>query len=127
MTVDVSEDILEWLRNLMKPKDMSVSDFAARLDHFNELVRYCPNINGINPTPLSEREKIASLKKACPNLWKNEMVRANLHITDYNELVTYYGSLKAVEPKDNNNKGGNKNKNKRKWNNNKNNNNSNNN
>eukprot|EP00957_Ditylum_brightwellii_P081947 6231724-Ditylum_brightwellii.AAC.1 len=42
MTVDVSEDILEWLRNLHKPKDMTVNKFAAKLDHFNELVRYCP-------------------------------------------------------------------------------------
>eukprot|EP00957_Ditylum_brightwellii_P143954 10969175-Ditylum_brightwellii.AAC.1 len=46
------------------------------------------------------------------------MVKANLHITDYNKLVTYYGSLKAVEPKDsnnNNNRNNNKN-NKCKWN-----------
>eukprot|EP00957_Ditylum_brightwellii_P008546 648099-Ditylum_brightwellii.AAC.1 len=86
MTVDVSEDILEWLRNLHKPKDMTVNNFAAKLDHFNELVRYCPNVNNVNPVPLSDREKIAALKKACPNSLKNKMVKANLHITDYNEL-----------------------------------------
>eukprot|EP00957_Ditylum_brightwellii_P014427 1086320-Ditylum_brightwellii.AAC.1 len=38
MSVNISDDILERLRNLMKPKDMSVSNFAAKLDHFNELV-----------------------------------------------------------------------------------------
>eukprot|EP00957_Ditylum_brightwellii_P084941 6459198-Ditylum_brightwellii.AAC.1 len=86
MSVKVSEDILEWLRNLQKPKDMSINDFAARLDHFNELVKYCPDINGVNPVPLEECEKITDLKKACPNSWKTKMVKANLHITNYNEL-----------------------------------------
>eukprot|EP00957_Ditylum_brightwellii_P205275 15343138-Ditylum_brightwellii.AAC.1 len=37
MTVNFSEDILEWIRNLQKPKDMSVNDFAARLNQCNEL------------------------------------------------------------------------------------------
>eukprot|EP00957_Ditylum_brightwellii_P156769 11932015-Ditylum_brightwellii.AAC.1 len=54
MTVDVLEDILEWLRNLHKPKDMTVNNFAAKLDHFNKLVRYCPNVNNVNPVPLSD-------------------------------------------------------------------------
>eukprot|EP00957_Ditylum_brightwellii_P126898 9673329-Ditylum_brightwellii.AAC.1 len=47
------------------------------------------------------------------------MVQANLHITNYNELVMYYGSLKAVKPKDGNNKNNNNynNKNKKKLNN----------
>eukprot|EP00957_Ditylum_brightwellii_P053604 4061579-Ditylum_brightwellii.AAC.1 len=90
---------------------MTVSNFAVKLDHFNELVRYCPNVNNVNPVPLSDQEKIAALKKACPNLWKSEMVKANLHITNYNKLVTYYGSLKAVEPKDGNNNNRNNNKN----------------
>eukprot|EP00957_Ditylum_brightwellii_P150476 11458483-Ditylum_brightwellii.AAC.1 len=44
------------------------------------------------------------------------MVKANLHITDYNELVTYYGSLKAVEPKDGNSNRNNNKNNKQKWN-----------
>eukprot|EP00957_Ditylum_brightwellii_P163485 12446988-Ditylum_brightwellii.AAC.1 len=87
MTVDMSEDILEWLLNLHKPKDMTVNNFAVKLDHFNKLVRYCPQVNNVNPVPLTDQEKIAALRKACPNSWKNEMVKANLHITDYNELV----------------------------------------
>eukprot|EP00957_Ditylum_brightwellii_P002835 217737-Ditylum_brightwellii.AAC.1 len=40
MTIDVSEDILKWLCNLYKPKDMMVNNFAAQLDHFNKLVCY---------------------------------------------------------------------------------------
>eukprot|EP00957_Ditylum_brightwellii_P131812 10051696-Ditylum_brightwellii.AAC.1 len=42
MPMDVSESILNWLRNLQKPKDMQVMVFAAKFEHFNSLVKYCP-------------------------------------------------------------------------------------
>eukprot|EP00957_Ditylum_brightwellii_P193248 14714424-Ditylum_brightwellii.AAC.1 len=44
------------------------------------------------------------------------MVKAKLHITNYNELVTYYSSLNAVKPKDDNNNQNNNRNNKQKWN-----------
>eukprot|EP00957_Ditylum_brightwellii_P083218 6326876-Ditylum_brightwellii.AAC.1 len=70
MSTDVSNNIFEWLCSLQKPKDMSVNSFAARLDHFNKLVCYCPQVNCANLTPLNKQEKIAALKKARPNSWK---------------------------------------------------------
>eukprot|EP00957_Ditylum_brightwellii_P046708 3544410-Ditylum_brightwellii.AAC.2 len=123
MLADVSESILDWLHNLQKPKDMLAMVFAAKFKHFNSLVKYCPEVNGVDPDPLTEAEKITAFKKACPQSWVTGMVKVNLNFTNFNDLTTYYNGLKAVELKTNNHCNNNNRINKRKWNNNNNNNN----
>eukprot|EP00957_Ditylum_brightwellii_P031706 2404614-Ditylum_brightwellii.AAC.1 len=94
---------------------MQVMVFAAKFEHFNSLVKYCPEVNGQDPDPLKEAEKITAFKKACPQSWVTDMVKANLNFTIFNKLTTYYNRLKTVEPKTNYNNRNN-NGNKRKWN-----------
>eukprot|EP00957_Ditylum_brightwellii_P151468 11534783-Ditylum_brightwellii.AAC.1 len=101
--MDVLESILDWLRNLHKPKDMPVMVFAAKFEHFNSLVKYCPEVNEVDPDPLKEAEKITAFKKACPQSWVTDMVKANLSFNNFNKLTTYYNELKMVEQKNNHN------------------------
>eukprot|EP00957_Ditylum_brightwellii_P159838 12167185-Ditylum_brightwellii.AAC.1 len=97
---------------------MQVMVFAAKFEHFNSLVKYCPEVNGQDPDPLTEAEKITAFKKACPQSWVSDMVKANLTFTNFNKLTAYYNGLKTIEPKTNHHRNNNNNGNKRKWNNN---------
>eukprot|EP00957_Ditylum_brightwellii_P083465 6344738-Ditylum_brightwellii.AAC.1 len=75
---------------------MSVQSFVSHFEELNSLLKYCPNINNVNPVPLDDAEKCIILKKDCPGAWKDEMTKANLSFTDFQDLTTYYTCLKSV-------------------------------
>eukprot|EP00957_Ditylum_brightwellii_P082846 6298395-Ditylum_brightwellii.AAC.1 len=90
MTKTILQDIVEWLCQLHKPRDMSVQSFVSRFEELNSLLKYCPNINNVNPVPLDDAKKFIVLKNACPGTWKDKMTKANFSFTDFQDLTTYY-------------------------------------
>eukprot|EP00957_Ditylum_brightwellii_P169687 12915291-Ditylum_brightwellii.AAC.1 len=45
MTKTISQDIVDWLCQLHKTRDMSVQSFVSHFEELNSLLKYCPNIN----------------------------------------------------------------------------------
>eukprot|EP00957_Ditylum_brightwellii_P147691 11246919-Ditylum_brightwellii.AAC.1 len=97
MTETILQDIVKQLHQLYKPRDMSVQNFVSCFEELNSLLKYCPNINTINPVPLADANKCIILKKACSGAWKDKMTKANLNFINFRDLTMHYTGLKSVE------------------------------
>ena len=97
MDSDISLDLKEFIRQVTKPRNMTVQTFVERLHHLNNLIEYYPVPNPDQPdelTPkLTEPELTIILKNACPKSWSKKHTEANLKHMTLQQQAAYYTGL----------------------------------
>ena len=74
MDDEISLDTKEWLKNIHKPRSMTVAEFVDCLTEINDLIDVMPDINGDAIPKYSEPELSVILRNSVPRSWKKDQV-----------------------------------------------------
>ena len=84
MTADTKQNLINYIKPLKKPRNMSVHDFITRVRTLNVYVAVLPNsdVPGAAATPaLSDAEIKDTIFQAMPEAWQRNVLRSNQHVT----------------------------------------------
>ncbi|MGH3053509.1 MAG: hypothetical protein ACRDL7_00850 [Gaiellaceae bacterium] len=113
MSIDSIRLTLEYLRQVRKPRTMSVQDFLARIVEINSKIPFMPG--GIVEDKLNDEQLKQIIENGVPVAWRRQQRSAHLISFDLQETVSYFDELQALENesfrRNNNNNANNKNKN----------------
>ena len=94
---DIAESLRDWLSEIRKPRDMSVSDFYNR---YKEINSYLPYLPGPLNVSFDEATVFSHIKKSVPAFARDfKRHHARTTVNNVRQLVQYYTDLEETEEK----------------------------
>ncbi|MGH7955146.1 MAG: hypothetical protein ACREOZ_04215 [Gloeomargaritales cyanobacterium] len=95
MSSDSVRLTLEYLRQVRKPRSMTVQAYQARIMSINSLIPFMPN--GNENLKLTDVDVKQIIENGVPVAWRRQQRAAHLTTFNLQETVSYYNELQALE------------------------------